>query len=94
MCRSVTWQERYKIALSESLSIKDIMKLRNVGQPKAISIRKKAVEYCLVNGMEDLISVGVPTDVVLNITGFDLSYYFNKMKLEFEMENLSKMLIK
>lgn len=81
---NITWAERYKIALSENLSIKDIMKLRCVGQPRAIAIRKKAVEYCILNDIE-IEGNGVPTNVVMLVTGYDLEYYFNKMQLECNM---------
>lgn len=88
MNRKISWKERYKIALCENLTLKEIQKLRNVGQPKAIEIRKKVIEYCLVNDIEIDSPVGIPTEIVLNITGYNLEYYYTKMKLEIEMEIL------
>lgn len=87
MKKAKTWVERYKLALCEKLSINDIMVLRNVGQSKAIEIRKKAVNYCLLNNIE-VESSGVPTEVVLMVTNYDLDYYYEKMLLECRLNNM------
>lgn len=80
---SNTWYERYTLALSECLTIKDVMLLRNVGQPTALKIRKEALEYCIKNNIE-LPPRGVPTEAVLSVTNKDLNYYYQKMIKESE----------
>lgn len=85
----ITWYDRYQIALKEVLSIKDIMKLRDVGQPTAIKIRNEAIEYCLKNDIA-LMTNKVPCEIVMIITNKDLDYYHEKMILEYESLNLKK----
>lgn len=89
MRNKTTWLERYELALSEDLTIKEIMKLRNIGQPKAIEIRKKVLEYCLLNNIEVNCNK-VPTELVLTITELDLNYYYDKMIKEFEINKILK----
>ena len=80
----MSWIERYRLSISENLSIKEIMQLRNVGQPKALEIRKKAIEYCLMNEIE--ISCNrVPTEIVLMVTSCSVDYYYKKMIQENEV---------
>lgn len=78
-----SWYDRYTLALSECLTIKDVMLLRNVGQPTALKIRKEALEYCIKNNI-DLPPRGVPTEAVLSVTNKDLNYYYQKMISESE----------
>lgn len=81
MKNSIKWSEKYKLALKESLSIKDIMNLRDCGQPKATKIRDEAIKYCIENNIR-YESKKVPTEIVLNVTNYDLNYYYEKMLLE------------
>lgn len=76
--KKITWCEKYLLAMSESLTIKDIMQLRDVGQPKALLIRKEAIEYCLRNNIE-VEGKRIPTIAVLNVTNLNLTYYYEKM---------------
>lgn len=85
--KNLTWTEKYNLALKEMLSIKEIMKLRSIGQPSAIQIRKKAIEYCLSHEIS-IPSNKVPTEIVFEVTGHNLGYYYEKMKLEIEAQNI------
>ena len=76
--KKLNWREKYRLALQETLTIKEIMSLRDVGQPKATLIRNDAVKYCIDNNL-DITSKGVDTSAVLEITGKNLEYYYNKM---------------
>lgn len=91
MCKELSWYERYHIALKENLSVKDIMKLRAIGQPKALNIRKEALKYCLKNNISVECNK-VPCDVVLKVTDRDLKYYYDKMLLEVEALKLRQTL--
>lgn len=75
------WCEKYELALSEALSIKEIMQLRDCGQPKAIEIRNKVIDYCLLHNI-CFETRKVPTSVVFTVTNLDLEYYYNKMLQE------------
>lgn len=89
MAIKVSWAEKYELALSEELTVKEIMKLRTVGQPTAIEIRKQCLDYCRLNGIE----VGgkrVPTEVVLLITERDMMFYYQKMLKEAELLSLKQ----
>ncbi len=81
MLKKLTWKEKYILSLSENMSLKDIMRLRDIGQPTAIKIRNKAIEYCIRNGIEFNTRL-VPTEAVLIVTGHDIQYYYDKMVLE------------
>lgn len=87
--KKISWKDKYNLALQETLSIKEIMLLRGVGQPKALKIRQKTLEYCLMNNI-DVDCQRVPTDIVFIVTNHNLDYYYDKMKLEFESYNLGK----
>lgn len=87
MKRNLNWYEKYQIALKESMTLKDIMNLRSVGQPMAISIRNEAVNYCLKNNIEMLKGL-VPTEAIMAVTEKDLSFYYNKMVLEIESQKM------
>lgn len=52
MKNKITWKEKYLLALSEDLTLKEIMLLRDCGMPKARSIRQEALEYCLINNIQ------------------------------------------
>lgn len=77
----LSWCDKYKLALNENLSIKEIMMLRDCGQPKATQIRNDAIRYCMENDIE-FESRRIPTAVVLQITNLGLEYYYNKMLQE------------
>lgn len=77
----LSWCDKYRLALNESLSIKEIMLLRDCGQPKATRIRNEAIQYCVANDIE-FESRRTPTEVVFKITNLGLEYYYNKMLQE------------
>ena len=83
----LSWCDRYEIALKEYLSVRDIMKLCGVGQPKALIIRKNVIDYCIMNDIS-INAYKVPCDIVMLITNRDLSYYYDKMLLEVESVKL------
>lgn len=78
---SCLWCEKYLLAMKESLSVKEIMKLRDVGQPKALAIRKEALEYCVVNNIH-YDGKRTPTAAILEVTNLSLEYYYKKMNDE------------
>ena len=84
-----TWTEKYMIAMNESLTVKGIMKLRDVGQPTALKIRQKAIEYCIRNNIQ-VNGQKVPTIAVMEVTKCDLDYYYNQMLREAEVNKLLK----
>ena len=86
MGKEISWLERYRVALKEELTLRDIMKLRAVGKPRAMKIRDKVNEYCLVNDIE-LPTAQVPTELVFHITGKGIEYYNGKMELEKRIQN-------
>ena len=91
MNKEISWLEKYKLALKENLSVKEIMLLRSVGQPRALEIRSKVIEYCIKNNI-GIESQRVPCDVVLLVTEKDISYYYDKMMLEAEALKLEQTL--
>lgn len=92
MRNEFTWYDRYQIALKEDLSIKDIMLLRNVGQPTAINLRREALEYCIKNDIT-VMNNKPPTEVLMLLTGKDLDFYHEKMVLELEAIKLHRTVI-
>lgn len=76
-----SWRERYALALKETVSVKDIMKLRNCGQPKAAKLRQQAIQYCVDHNIEFECRM-VPTQVIFEITNYNLDYYYQKMMYE------------
>ena len=86
MLEKLNWQEKYKLSLSDNISIYDIRRLLDCGQPTAIEIRNKAIEYCKENDIF-LLSRTVPTDIVLQVTNKPRSYFYDRMILE---KNLDK----
>lgn len=78
------WKDKCRLALRETLTLNDIMGLRECGMPKAREIRKKAIDYCLMNGLE-IDSRSVPAEAVFKVTGFELQDYFDKLKLELQV---------
>ena len=85
MRNKTTWCKRYEIAISETISLKEIEQLFECGQPKAIEIRNKALDYCSVNEIERF-SRCVPTEAVLKVSKKDIEYYYQKMLLELRMQ--------
>ena len=75
MRNRITWKEKYLLALSEELTLKEIMLLRDCGMPKARSIRQDAIEYCLINNIQTEMKK-IPTEAVFSVTGCDLNYYY------------------
>lgn len=47
--QNLSWKQKYVLGLKESLTIKEIMQLRDCGQPKATKIRDKSIKYCIKN---------------------------------------------
>lgn len=85
--KKISWYEKYLLTLEESLTIKEIMNLRGVGQSTAVEIRKQAIEFCLMNN----IFVGAqktPTMAVLQVTGYSQEYYYNQMLKEAEVKKI------
>ena len=78
MTKRIKWSEKYELGLKESLSIKEIMQLRDCGQPKATAIRDKALDYCEKNDI-DFQAKLIPTEAVFAVTNLNLDYYYNKM---------------
>ena len=89
MSKEISWREKFELVLKEELTIKDIMMLCSVGQPRATLIRKKAIELCMNNNIE-LYSMQVPTEAVLKVINKDINYYRDKMNLEFEICRLRR----
>lgn len=85
--RNVSWYDKYHIALKENLTIKEIMLLRDIGQPSAIELREQAVEYCVANDIP-LPTKQVPTDVIMRLTGRNLNFYHDKMMKELEAKQM------
>ena len=74
----IIWREKYYLALSENLTLKDIMKLRDCSNKTAVEIREKAFEYCANKDMY-FDKRHIPTNAVLEVTGIDIQYYYEKM---------------
>lgn len=81
MRNKTTWTNRYKLAISETITLREIELLLDCGQPKAIEVRQKAIEYCSINNIE-MYSRCVPTEAVLKVIRKDIDYYYDKMLLE------------
>lgn len=84
MKKHLSWKEKYILALKEEFTVKDIMQLRDVGQPRALEIRNKAINYCLLNNIT-LYTRKVPVEAILEVTGYNLEYYYDKMLKEKEV---------
>lgn len=82
----IRWSEKYELGLKERLSIKEIMLLRDCGQPTAIEIRNKAIDYCVENDI-DFPTKSIPTEAVFAVTGRDQEYYYKKMMAESKLKN-------
>lgn len=81
MNKKISWKDKYLLSISETLSLKDIEKLCDVGSSKASDIRKKALDYCILNDIP-IYTRYVPTEAVLAIINHDIEYYYNRMCLE------------
>ncbi len=80
MNKKTSWKDKYLLSISETLSLKDIEKLCDVGS-KASDIRKQALDYCILNDIP-IYTRYVPTEAVLAIINHDIEYYYNRMCLE------------
>lgn len=89
MSKEISWREKFELVLKEELTIKDIMLLCSVGQPRASIIRKKAIELCMNDDIK-LYSMQVPTEAVLKVINKDINYYKDKMNLEYEISRLRR----
>ena len=89
MSKEISWREKFELVLKEELTIKEIMLLCSVGQPRASLIRKKAIELCMNDDIK-LYSLQVPTEAVLKVINKDINYYRNKMNLEFEINGFRR----
>ena len=89
MCKEISWKEKFELVLKEELTIKEIMMLCSVGQPRASIIRKKAIELCMNDDIK-LYSMQVPTEAVLKVINKDINYYKDKMNLEYEISRLRR----
>ncbi len=86
MTEKLSWKEKYCLSLNDNLSIKDIMKLFDCGQPKATMIRNETVRVC---NEDRIIRIGnkVPTDIVLSLVGRSRDYYYQRMLDERKLKN-------
>ena len=89
MSKEISWKEKFELVLKEELTIKEIMMLCSVGQPRATIIRKKAIELCMNDDIK-LYSIQVPTEAVLKVINKDINYYKDKMNLEYEISRLRR----
>ena len=89
MSKEISWKEKFELVLKEELTIKEIMMLCSVGQPRATLIRKKAIELCMSEDIK-LYSQQVPTEAVLKVINKDINYYKDKMNLEYEISRLRR----
>ena len=89
MSKEISWKEKFELVLKEELTIKEIMMLCSVGQPRASIIRKKAIESCMNDDIK-LYSMQVPTEAVLKVINKDINYYKDKMNLEYEISRLRR----
>jgi hypothetical protein len=89
MSKEISWKEKFELVLKEELTIKEIMMLCSVGQPRASIIRKKAIELCMNDDIK-LYSIQVPTEAVLKVINKDINYYKDKMNLEYEISRLRR----
>lgn len=89
MSKEISWKEKFELVLKEELTIKEIMMLCSVGQPRATIIRKKAIELCMNDDIK-LYSMQVPTEAVLRVINKDINYYKDKMNLEYEISRLRR----
>ena len=89
MSKEISWKEKFELVLKEELTIKEIMMLCSVGQPRASIIRKKAIELCMDDDIK-LYSMQVPTEAVLKVINKDINYYKDKMNLEYEISRLRR----
>ena len=89
MSKEISWKEKFELVLKEELTIKEIMMLCSVGQPRATIIRKKAIELCMNDDIK-LYSMQVPTEAVLKVINKDINYYRDKMNLEYEISRLRR----
>ncbi len=89
MSKEISWKEKFELVLKEELTIKEIMMLCSVGQPRATLIRKKAIELCMSEDIK-LYSQQIPTEAVLKVINKDINYYRDKMNLEFEICRLRR----
>lgn len=89
MTTNLTWKDRYRLALREEYTLKDIKSLCDCGPTKAKQIRDKAIEYALRNNL-CLSSQKVPAEAVFKVTGHDINYFYDKMMLEHKLTLLEK----
>lgn len=83
MKNKMSWNEKYILVLNDYLSIKDIMNLFDIGQPRATKLRNEAIDYASHNDL-DVFGKLVPTEAILTISGKDKEYFKEKMYLEME----------
>ena len=86
MHQQLNWHDKYALALKENITINEICLLRDCGRPKATTIRNKARQYCLENDIEYEYRK-ISTQVIFEITGLGLDYYYQKMLQERRLEN-------
>ncbi|MBR0417932.1 MAG: hypothetical protein IJI66_02040 [Erysipelotrichaceae bacterium] len=85
MVEKLDWKGKYSLSLIENMSIKDIERLTDCGQPQAISIRNDSIRYCEKNNIYRF-GTKVPTEVVLLIIGKSREYYYQRMLDEKKLE--------
>lgn len=82
--KRITWTEKYVLALSESITVKQIQQLRDIGQPRALEIRRAVLDKCALENIPTLHN-RIPTELVLEETGYSIEYYYKKMLKEQEL---------
>lgn len=81
MKKKMSWNEKYLLILNDYLSIKDIMNLFDIGQPRATKIRNEAIDYSIHNNIEVFEKLA-PTEAILAVSDKDKEYFKNKMYQE------------
>lgn len=89
MKHSLTWREKYVLALKETLNLKQICMLRGCSADKGSIIKSAALRYCLENDLETD-GKYIPIESVFAVTGKDLSFYYAKMIDESKIVSMSE----
>ncbi len=88
MVIKLCWKEKYTLSLKDSLTIKDIEKLFDCGQPQAMLIKNKTARFCEENNVM-MIGNKVPTDVVLQLVGKNREYFYQRMLDERKLKTVN-----
>lgn len=86
---SLSWRDKYILALNETINLKQISLLRGCGSTKANTIKSAALRYCLENDL-DTDGKNIPVEAIFAVTGKPLEFYYNKMIDEARIVALSE----